>query len=162
MSLPAPPKSGTAAADIASGLSLGALSLAFLVGALRMPLYTVHWTWLNAPGLVPAVLSAVLLVQALFLTIRGMRHLRARPNGTSWRAAAGQWGAGRVILTLALALAFALLMGRLPFVILVALFVFIMTMAFRGAGAWKAAASALITAVTVSWVFTRVFLVPLP
>ncbi len=149
-------------ADVAAGLALGALSLAFLFGALRMPMHTMHWTWLNAPGLVPAVLAAVLLVQALFLTVRGAGRLRARRQGAAGRAAALQWGAGRVALTLALAFAFALLMGRMPFAILTALFVFAMTVAFRGTSAWKAAASALITAVTVSWVFTRVFLVPLP
>ncbi len=127
-----------------------------------MPMHTMHWTWLNAPGLVPAVLAAALLAQALFLAARGVKHLRARRQEAAWRAAALQWGAGRVALTLALALAFALLMGRMPFAILTALFVFTMTVAFRGTSAWKAAASALITAVTVSWVFTRVFLVPLP
>ncbi len=148
--------------DVAAGLALGALSLAFLIGALRMPIHTMHWTWLNAPGLVPAALAAALLAQALFLAARGTRHLRARRQGAARHAGALQWGAGRVALTLVLALGFALLMGRMPFVILTALFVFTMTVAFRGTSAWKAAASALITAATVTWVFTRVFLVPLP
>lgn len=156
------PASRSAPADVAAGLALGVLSLAFLVGALRMPLHTMHWTWLNAPGLVPAVLAAVLLAQALALTLRGLRHLRARPGDAGPVDRALRWGAGRVVLTLALALAFAFLMGRMPFAILTALFVFTMTLAFRGTTAWKAAASALITAATVTWVFTRVFLVPLP
>lgn len=156
------PASRSAPADVAAGLALVAVSAAFLVGALRMPMHTMHWTWLNAPGLVPAVLAAVLLAQALALTLRGLRHLRARSGDAGLVDRALQWGAGRVVLTLALALAFAMLMGRMPFAILTAFFVFTMTVAFRGTSAWKAAASALITAATVTWVFTRVFLVPLP
>ncbi|MDQ7840621.1 MAG: tripartite tricarboxylate transporter TctB family protein [bacterium] len=156
------PASRSAPADVAAGLALGVLSLAFLVGALRMPMHTMHWTWLNAPGLVPTVLAAVLLAQALALTLRGLRHLRARSGDVELVDRALRWGAGRVVLTLVLALAFAFLMGRMPFAILTALFVFTMTMAFRGTSAWKAVASALITAATVTWVFTRVFLVPLP
>jgi len=125
-------------------------------------MHTMHWTWLNAPGLVPAVLAAVLLAQALALTLRGLRHLRPRSGDAGSVDRALRWGAGRVVLTLALALAFAFFMGRVPFAVLTAFFVFAMTLAFRGTTAWKAAASALVTAATVTWVFTRVFLVPLP
>ncbi len=159
---PAHKASTSSVVDLAAGLALGALSLVFLIGALRMPTQTLHWTWLNAPGLVPAVLAAALLAQALFLAARGARRLGIRRQGTAWHTAAVRWGAGRVALTLASALAFALLLGRMPFAVLTAIFVFSMTLAFKGASVWKAAVSALITAIAVTWIFTRLFLVPLP
>ncbi len=155
-----------AAADAVAGAVIGALAGAFLLTALRMPPSTLHWTWYNAPGFVPAVLASALLAQATFLLIRGLLRASRTPiekgGGNEWVQAVARWGLGRVALTLCLALGFVVLMGRVPFPILTAAFVFAFTVAFRGTQPFKAGIVAVGTAVTVSWVFTRLFLVPLP
>lgn len=160
---PASPAGRQALSDIIVGSGIGALAMFFLVGALRMPHETARWTWLNAPGFVPAVIAGVLLLQALLLVIRGLWRLRA--SGPAWqgmRAEAARWGADRFVLTLLFAVAFIILMGRVSFGVLTGVWLFAMIVAFRGTTPPKAALVAVVTAVAITWVFTRLFLVPLP
>lgn len=152
-------------ADVAAASGIGLLAIWFLAGALRMPFQTARWTWHDAPGFVPGVISTVLLAQAFVLAVRGLRRWRIARDTVRWRGLRQElihWGADRLALTLAFALAFVLLMGRLPFGVLTALWVFGMTVAFRGTTPWRAAAVAVATGVAVTLIFTRLFLVPLP
>jgi hypothetical protein len=164
VALPAASPAGRQAlSDIVVGSGIGALATFFLVGALQTPFATARWTWFNAPGFVPAVIAGVLLLQALLLVIRGLRRLRV--SGPAWvgmRAEMARWGAGRFVLTLLFALAFVILMGRVSFGALTGVWLFAMILVFRGTTPLKAALVAAVTAVTITWVFTHVFLVPLP
>lgn len=163
---PARPDGRGALADVAAGAGMALLSLFFLINALRMPASSALWTWQNAPGLVPAAIGAVLLSLSTVLTARGLRSHRHSPTPVgslpAWWSVATNWGAGRVLVALAFALVFILMMGRVPFGPLTAVFVFAMTLAFRGTTAAKAAIIGIATGITVTLVFTRLFLVPLP
>lgn len=160
---PASPAGRGALSDIIVGSGIGLLATFFLVGALQMPFQTARWTWLNAPGFVPAVIAGVLLLQALLLVIRGLWRLRG--SGLAWqgmRTEAARWGTDRLVLTLVFALVFVILMGRVSFGVLTGFWLFAMIMAFKGTSPLKAALVAVATAVTITLVFTHVFLVPLP
>jgi hypothetical protein len=163
---PPPPFSGRSAqADLVAGAALAGLAAFFLVGALRMPLETPLWTWFKAPGLVPGILATVLLVQAAALMIRGGRRFRAaapQEGGGSLRQRASAWGAGRVALAMLFTVSFIIAMGRAPFGLLIVLLVFSMTLAFRGTTPLRAALVAVVAAITITVVFTRLFFIPLP
>jgi hypothetical protein len=151
--------------DVAAGCGIGLLSALFLAGALQMPFQTLRWTWHDAPGFVPAVIAGVLLALALLLAGRGLRRWWLFRDGVRWRGLRSEmasWGTGRLVLTLAFALAFVILMGRLPFGVLTTLWVFGMVLTFRGTTPLRAAAVAVVTGTAVFLIFTRAFLVPLP
>ncbi len=149
-----------AVADVLAGLALAAVGAGFLVASFRIPAASALWHWYDSPRLTPALLSGALLVQAATLLWRGRGRLATELRGVRTRVRA--WGAHRVVLALAFCTGFVTLLGRVPFGYLVALVVFGMTVAFRGAGAGRAAVLAGVTAVAVQLVFGRLFFVPLP
>ena len=155
-------KKGPAPADTLAGTGLAALAGGFLSAALGIPSSTALWNWYDSPGLTPALLAGVLLVQAAVLLVRSRGGRGVEDAGAGWVERARSWGAGRVLLALVFCVGFAVLMGRVPFGVLVAAFVFCMTLAFRGLDPLRAALLALGTAVGVTVVFGRLFFVPLP
>jgi hypothetical protein len=150
-----------AVADVLAGLALAAVGAGFLVASFRIPAASALWHWYDSPRLTPALLSGALLLQAATLLGRGRGRLDPGLR-TRIRTGLQKWGAGRVLLALAFCTGFVTLLGRLPFGYLVALVVFGMTLAFRGAGPGRAAVLAAVTAVAVQLVFGRLFFVPLP
>lgn len=149
-------------ADAAAAAGLAGVALGFLKAALDIPTPTALWAWYDSPGLTPALLSAGLLLQSLFLLARSLPGLGRGIRGADGLEGARSWGAGRVLVALAFCVAFVALMGRLPFGVLVAALVFAMTVAFRGTDPPQAAVLAVLTAVAVVLVFGRLFFVPLP
>ena len=121
---------------------------------------------MSAPGLTPGLLGLVLLGLSLALLVRSVRQRRL----ASEPSVDGEAGAtGRTLLTLGLTLAYAIgLVGRVPFWLATGLFVF----AFVGTFGWDkerpvrslltAVVMAVVTAVAVTLLFERVFLVRLP
>jgi hypothetical protein len=68
----------------------------------------------------------------------------------------------RFVIALGLILLYYVFLGRLPFVILSAAYLFITVMVFKGAKWWVNAIVSVLTSVIVWLVFEVVFLVPLP
>jgi len=161
---PASPRADliTAAVFLAFGLGIVALSL-------RMPSFVEQsGTGLTAPGIVPGFHGSMIALLAILLGFRAIRR-------GGWRAAApaGTHSAdlGRLALAAALGTAYAgFLVGRLPFWLASALFVFAFTACFEwhlSAGRrlrrlLEAAAIGLATGLAVALVFERIFLVRLP
>jgi Tripartite tricarboxylate transporter TctB family len=149
-----------------------AFGAAVLVGSWRMDrLESLHINPWSAPGLMPGVLGALML---LFGAALGLREL-AHPTPAE-RSAAPVASARRIALALVLCFAFAAgLLGRgLPFWLVSAAFLFVAILAFRfldrdagssvslGRVALSTAAIALAAAFVISLVFENVFLVRLP
>ncbi len=150
-------------ADSVTGVVLAGVALSFLVGALRMPRSTALWEWYGSPGVAPALLALALLIQAAILAVRGWRgQRRGQRVGLRVGERARSWGLGRVLLALAFCAGFVMLLGRVPFGLLVAALVFGMTVTFHGLDPIRAALLAGGTAVGVVLVFKRLFFVPLP
>ena len=156
------------------GFALGwiAFGAAVLVGSWRMDrLESLHINPWSAPGLMPGVLGALML---LFGAVLWLRERAAAAPGK--RAAPPGISARRTTLALVLCLAFAAgLLGRgLPFWLACAAFLFVAILAFRlldrdaessgslGRVALSTAAIALTAALIISQVFENVFLVRLP
>ncbi|PZW46515.1 putative tricarboxylic transport membrane protein [Humitalea rosea] len=154
----------SARADLATAAVLLALGIAIIVESWGMPRFVVQsGTGLTAPGIVPGFHGAMIVLLAGLLGLRSLRQA-----GTKGAPATD---VGSVALTAALGLIYAVgLIGRLPFWLAAALFVFSFTACFE----WRASAGrrvrrlaeaavlGLLTGGAVTYVFERIFLVRLP
>jgi hypothetical protein len=168
-------------ADTASGIAVSAVALFFGIMALRMPWYDSEWGISAAPGLVPLTLSSCLLLCGLFLIIRarvGVTHyekMEAMASATSTHDCddsaetpqASSEGRAltetqRVLLTVGLSLAYVLLLGRIPYAVATALYIFVFISVFQGKNYLKAAIISVISSAVVWFAFARIFFVFLP
>ena len=162
---PLPPRVDLYTAAVLFCLGLGTVAL-----ALRMPTFVEQsHTGLTAPGIVPGFHATVIALLAILLGLRAIRRgaLRAAPPG----ATAAPGDLGRLLTAAALGTFYAgVLVGRLPFWLASALFVFAFTAAFewekgkqgRARRLAEAALLGLGTGLAVMLVFERIFLVRLP
>jgi putative tricarboxylic transport membrane protein len=164
-------------ADLVTGVAFVALGLAILVESLRMPRFEhLNINPYSVPGLVPGMLGLIILLLGGALALRAARAggwRREAGEGGGVRGALADVGARRVALSVLLTVGYAGgLVGRVPFWLATALFVFAFTALFEWREAetprrrWTnlaaAAALAVATSAAVSWVFRYVFLVRLP
>jgi Tripartite tricarboxylate transporter TctB family len=145
------------------GIGWAVFGAAVLVASWRMDrLASLNINPWSAPGVMPAVLGALMIVFGLALALR--RAEATQPPPGSWH---------RTLLALALCVAFAAgLLGRgLPFWLTSAAFLFVAIFAFRrldeletpaARTALSSAAIAVVSALVISFLFQEVFLVRLP
>ena len=153
--------------DLWFSLLLCALALFVVVESWRMPrLENLGVHPMSAPGLTPGLIGLVLLVLGLLLLVRS---LRARGGATGAAPAVAPGTGRRALLAVLLCLVYAVgLLGRLPFVWATGLFVFgfVVAFGFERERPWRtlggAAAMAVATAIAVTLLFERLFLVRLP
>jgi putative tricarboxylic transport membrane protein len=122
----------------------------------------------TAPGLVPGILGAVILLLGVLLAVRAVR---APAGAASAGEASGAWGRVAVVLVLCLGYAVGLV-GHAPFWLGTFLFVFLFVLIFEyplrreraqvPRGVLMAFVYGAVTSAVVSLVFERVFLVRLP
>ena len=163
-------------ADYLTGLALILLSLYVLAESWRMPrLEHLQAHPLSVPGIVPAFLAVVLMIFGLILVVRSVRaggH-RLGLNREGVRKALAEPGNRRLLLTALLTFVYAgVLVGRTPYTLVTALFVFAFVVVFEwrrgmsiremGRLGLAAAVLAIVFAVAVSYTFERLFLVTLP
>jgi hypothetical protein len=157
--------SGTKRSDLLGGLTWMALGVVILAACWRMDRFeSMGGTVYTAPGLVPGLFGLALLALGGVLAWRGARAPESPVASMLW--------APRVLVALALMLAYAaLLVSRLPFWLATGLFVAAFIAWFSGdrdpPASWRqrwllAAACGAGTAVVITLVFERVFLVRLP
>jgi putative tricarboxylic transport membrane protein len=156
-------------ADLVTGLILALLGLGVVWASLDMPRFADrNVNPYTAPGLVPGVLGAIILVLGSVLLVRA-----ALAGG--WRVSEARIASGpgvqRLLLCLILCLGYAAgLVGRLPFWLATFLFVTLFVVLFewpRSAGRrWRRLALAVVYGASISaavtLVFQEVFLVRLP
>ncbi len=163
-------------ADFVTGLILIGLSLYVIFESWRMPrLEHLKVHPLSVPGLVPAFLASVLLIFGALLvirsTLRGGHRLSFsfRALRQTLRTPANR----RLLLAAFLCLLYALLLvGRLPYVLATGLFILVFILLFEWELGGKvgprkrlflsALAIALFSALAITLVFERLFLVSLP
>jgi hypothetical protein len=146
--------------DLLAGLVLAGIGLWVLVASLRMPFYSGSG-WVGSPGLTPGVVGAVLIVLALVLASRGLRHSVAFG---SWRPGVAGWRAAGVVAIVTGYVAVIPWIGYVPAT-------FLMLVVFQSAFArawslrflllWVLGLSAGLTG-ALWWLFAKIFLIPMP
>lgn len=127
----------------------------------------------TAPGLVPALYGTVIAILALWLAGRSIGRGALLPGAAGRREKREGYSDARLVLAAVLCLAFAVgMVGRLPFWLATAVFVFLFIMLFewRAGQPWRERIRPIVTAALVAGatgglvvlVFQRVFLVRLP
>ncbi|MBW8269803.1 tripartite tricarboxylate transporter TctB family protein [Caldovatus aquaticus] len=159
-------------ADLLAAAVLLAFGLAVLALSLRMPTFAEQsGTGLTAPGIVPGFHGTVIALLALVLGLRAVRRGALRGGAPGPARAPRRQDALRLSAAAALGTLYAgFLVGRLPFWLATALFVFAFTAGFewprgpagRGRRLAEAAALGLGTGWAVQLVFEDLFLVRLP
>lgn len=169
-------------ADTISGIAVSAVALFFGIMAARMPWYDSEWGVAAAPGLVPLILASCLLLCGLFLIIRariGVTHYKrmeamlaaasAHDDDDSAAETPEASSEGRpltelqrVALTVGLSIAYILLLGRIPYAVATALYIFVFISIFQGKNYLKAAIIAVISSAVVWFSFAKIFFVFLP
>lgn len=158
-------------ADLYTAAVLLAFGLGVVALALRMPTFAEQsQTGLTAPGIVPGFHGTVIAILAILLGLRAVRRGalgRSHPHGPALAP-----GDGRRLLAAGLlgVLYAGVLVGRIPFWMASALFVFAFTAAFEWQAGperrWRRLAEAALlglgTGLAVMFVFERIFLVRLP
>jgi putative tricarboxylic transport membrane protein len=157
-------------ADLLTAAVLFALGIGIVVLSFGMPRFVEQsGSGLTAPGIVPGFHGTVIAVLALLLGLRALRG--GALAGAAPRAGRRSGDGGRLLLAALLGTVYAAgLVGRLPFWIASALFVFAFTACFEWAQgpagrARRLAEAALIgigTGLAVKLVFEELFLVRLP
>ena len=161
--------------DFITSIVLIAFSLSVIVSSYTMPrLERRGIDPFSAPGVVPGMIGIILLILALILFVRSMRHggyLFLQPGGEQQSV---QRGASlRVGMTLALSLIYAIgLLGRIDYTICTLLYIFVFVVVFEYR--WGeplssqlkilgyALLQALIASFLITIVFRKLFLVDLP
>ena len=163
-----------AKADFVTSILVMLLGLGAFVTALRMPRFEhLNVDPYTVPGIVPAILGILLLVLGVVLFLRSLKHggWRIAPQGVATALLSAT--SGRVVLVLGLTLGYAVvLVGRMPYWVATAIFVFLFIAAFewpnsanrraRVISVASAALMAVIVAAVVTMVFQLLFLVRLP
>jgi hypothetical protein len=171
-----PAQGASARADFVAALAWIALGLTIVAGALAMDrLERFGATVYTAPGLVPAILGALIALLGVLLLVRSVRRGAVAGLAAPWRPGAeGRAMLARSAASIALTLAYTLgLVGRgVPFWLATVAFVFVFMAVFyvperraRGQTARGLAVAevvAVATSATVTLVFERVFLVRMP
>ena len=168
-------------ADMVAGLIIIVVAAAFAAGSLAMPWDGSEWGIYAAPGLVPLLLSVILILTGLVLVLRSAlaNVYYAKLQQAAMEEAASievsedlkekgnvsksvpEWK--RIVLTVALVSVYIfLLLGRLPYMIATAIFVAVFILAFKGGGIVKAVLTGGLTAVSVWLVFEKIFIIRLP
>lgn len=162
---PLPPR-----ADLYTAAVLLAFGILVLVLALAMPTFVEQsHTGLTAPGIVPGFYGIVISVLAILLGVRAVRRGALERAEASPALADGD--GRRLLIAAILGIIYAgVLVGRVPFWLASALFVFAFTTVFeweagpvgRTRRLIEAALLGLGTGIVVMLVFERIFLVRLP
>lgn len=156
-------------ADLVTAAVLFALGVAIVQQAIAMPRFVEQsGTGLTAPGIVPGFHGAMIALLSVVLGIRAMRRGGWAAHGP---VARGGTDGRRLAIAAALGILYAgVMVGRVPFWLASALFVFAFTATFEWdagpAGRTRrivdAAAIGLGTGIAVTLVFERLFLLRLP
>jgi hypothetical protein len=149
-------------ADFLSAIVLIVLSAGAAAAALAMPQY--KQGWYAAPGFPPLAFAVILGAMGLALLVRTLLRggwtFRLGPE--HWRRVRDSPAVRRVVVMCAFIFAFILLFAKVPFLLLSTVFLFGTIWYFKGAKPLSNAVISITATVVVWYIFSVVFMVPLP
>jgi putative tricarboxylic transport membrane protein len=161
-----------ARADFYTSIILMAFAIAAVAGALKMPV--IQGDPYSAPGLLPALLGSVIFLLGLVMFVRSLIRSGGKVGirAGSIKAFFKDRAVRRIFLTIVICVSYVVLLGKIYFPALTALFIFGFVLCFEYAPGVPfkfrikkiliAALLSLIVSAAVTLTFERLFLVRLP
>lgn len=136
------------------------LALFFLINALLMP-FTTEYGKYGAPGIVPIIFSATVILLNLVMMIRRKpKEISNKITGEKKKMLLAE--NKRLVISVVSCLTYVFLLGHLNFIILTSIFVSVLSLIFyRKKPVLVILASVLVT-YGIYYIFEKVFLLPLP
>jgi putative tricarboxylic transport membrane protein len=156
---------GMPKADFIMGLILMGFGLFVVVESLRLPRFEKDWGgFYAAPGFVPLILGITIFGMSLALFVRAVRRQGYRIIPEKDRAVAflRSKPAQRWCLAMAYAFGFFFLLGHVYFYIAAFLLLFAFMYTFGNQKLWQVTIISLAASGLIYYIFTKIFLVPLP
>jgi len=144
--------------DRISALVFMTLGIFFLIGALRMPRATEYGRY-GAPGIVPAFFSIMVILLCLIMFVRKQR---ASTNSSDVPREIKRAENRRLLLASAMFLAYVFLLGKMNFVVLTSIFLSATSIVFLKRRFVLISAISIAVTVGIYYLFSHVFLLPLP
>ena len=153
-----------AKADFITSIVMILASIFILVATLYFPRFREWGGIYSNPGFTPFLLVLTLVAMNVYLLFRSLKGggSQVRLTGEMVRKFFQARLVKRYFICLGLFILYYLLLGRIPFIVDTALYLFLSIMIFGGNRWFKALMISLATSVAVYLVFLRIFLVPLP
>ena len=156
---------GMPRADFVMGLILMAFSVFVIRESLRMPTFEKDWGgFYAAPGFVPLIFGGMIFLMSLLLWIRAVRNkgyrmgiTREKVRGLLRSKTAHRW-----VLAIGYSFFFFFLLGRVYFYLAAFIVLFLFMVTFGREKLLNVLVISIATSVAIYFVFTRIFLVPLP
>ena len=153
-----------AKADFITSIVMILASIFILVATLYFPRFPEWGGIYSNPGFTSFLLVLTLVSMNLYLLFRSLKGggSQVRLTGEMVRKFFQARLVKRYFICLGLFILYYLLLGRIPFIVDTALYLFLSIMIFGGNRWFMALVISLATSVAVYLVFLRIFLVPLP
>lgn len=134
------------------------LGIFFLIGALRMPRMTEYGKY-GAPGIVPAFFSIMVILLCFIMLVRKHKPTSdTRPVHDEIRRKENR----RLILASVMFLVYVFLLGKINFIILTSVFLSATSLVFLRKRFVAIALTSIGTTLGIYYLFSKVFLLPLP
>ncbi|HCO98036.1 MAG: Uncharacterized protein XD58_0024 [Thermotoga sp. 50_1627] len=144
--------------DRISALVFMALGIFFLIGALRMPRATEYGKY-GAPGIVPAFFSMMVILLCLIMFVRKQR---ASTNSSDVPQEIKRAENRRLLLASAMFLLYVFLLGKINFIVLTSVFLSATSIVFLKKRPILIVTISTAITVGIYYLFSQVFLLPLP
>ena len=153
-----------AKADFITSIVMILAGIFILVATLYFPRFPEWGGIYSNPGFTSFLLVLTLVSMNLYLLFRSLKGggSQVRLTGEMVRRFFQAMLVKRYLICLGLFILYYLLLGRIPFIVDTALYLFLSIMIFGGNRWFMALVISLATSVAVYLVFLRIFLVPLP
>jgi len=149
--------------DFIDSVVVIALSLFVIYNSLVMPRYE-SWGLYATPGMPPLLFASLLLMLGTIVLVRSIRRrgYQMKIGRSELVRFTKSADVRRFALALGSMLVYLLLLGKVHFALLTAVYLFVTILLFKGASWWVNGIVSVATAVAVWLVFEIAFLVPLP
>jgi len=150
-------------ADFISSIIIIVFSLFLIYNCIIMPKYK-EWGLYATPGMPPFIFSAILLIMGIILLRRSIskQGYKIRIKREHLLRLYHSIAVKRFTIALSLVIFYSFLLGKVHFVIISAIYIFINIYIFKGAIWWINFIISITTSFVIWLLFKVIFLIPLP
>lgn len=147
--------------DKITGVIFISLALFFLINAMLMP-FTTEYGKYGAPGIVPIVLSVIVILLNLIMMLRKKQEKAPVQITNGDRKKLFSFENKRFLISVIFCLTYVLLLGHLNFIALTSVFVSVLSLIFYRKKPILVILTSVLVTYGIYYIFQKLFLLPLP